>query len=71
MFRGLINPSPSLTKQYNVAIQLDPRKLADAETAGNVRNYLDKYFGEGDFAVQYDSAHAFVARLYKKWSQNS
>lgn len=71
MFRGLIKPYPASTKKYNVAIQLDPKKFSDHETARNIIRYLEGYFDDGDFAVQFDTAHNFVGSLYARWSQSS
>ncbi len=69
MFRGLINNTPSGLRNFNLAIQLVPELQNRAASAEQIRNYLEKYFGNANFTVEWDSAHGFVETLWEAWQK--
>ena len=69
MFRGLINSTPSSLRRFNLAIQLDPPQQTPAVSAKQIRKYLEKYFGDSDFTVEWNTPSGFVATLWEEWNR--
>ncbi len=69
MFRGLINATPSSLRRFNLAIQLEPHQKIPAVSAEQIRKYLEKYFVDSDFTVEWSTPHEFVATLWKEWNR--
>ena len=65
MFRGLIAATASVD-MLNLAIQFDPAKRGRGVSAGEIKEYLNKYF-QPAFTVEWDSDYEFVAKLYDAW----
>jgi hypothetical protein len=68
MFRGLINSTPSSLRVFNLAIQLDPTKQAIV-SAAQVRTYLEKYFTQTHFNVEWGTTQDFVQKLWETWNE--
>ncbi|MEM7797916.1 MAG: SIR2 family protein [Chloroflexota bacterium] len=66
LFRGLINATPSTLRLFNLAIQLDPRQQSQSVSAEQVRKYLEKYFSDSNFTVEWGNAHGFVERMWQE-----
>jgi hypothetical protein len=69
MFRGLIHSTPSSLRKFNLAIQLNPENQNQAVSADQIRDYLEKYFGDSDFTVEWNSPHGFMDTLWEAWQQ--
>ncbi len=69
MFRGLINAVPSSLRRFNLAIQLAPHQNIPIVSAKQIRKYLEKYFVNSDFTVEWNTPHGFVETLWKEWNR--
>ncbi len=69
MFRGLINATPSSLRRFNLAIQLEPHQKTPVVSARQIRKYLEKYFVDSDFTVEWNTPHGFVATLWEEWNR--
>ena len=70
MFRGLINSTPAGLRMFNLAIQLDPeRDQGQVVTAEQIRDYLEKYFDDANFVVQWDTSQDFVKNLWEAYDR--
>ncbi|MEM7119127.1 MAG: SIR2 family protein [Chloroflexota bacterium] len=67
MFRGLLAPSSSV-ERFNLAIQFDPAQRPNATSTDEIKEYLKRYFNP-IFDVEWDTTHAFVAKLYEMWDK--
>ncbi|KAA3659987.1 MAG: SIR2 family protein [Chloroflexi bacterium] len=68
-FRGLINSTPSSLRTFNLAIQLDSQRQRESASAKEVQEYLEKYFGDSNFTVEWNTTHGFVATLWEEWNR--
>lgn len=64
LFRGLINATPSSLRLFNLAIQLDPNHQDDSVSSEQIRKYLEKYFRDANFTVEWGTAHGFVEKMW-------
>ena len=66
LFRGLINANKENTysRRPSLAIQLDQ---VDTRDDARIREYLDKYFQEGNFRVVLNSTDKFISELWARW----
>jgi len=69
MFRGLINSTPSSLRRFNLSIQLEPPQETPTVSARQIRSYLEKYFGDSDFTVEWNTPEGFVATLWEEWNR--
>jgi hypothetical protein len=67
--RGIISPMTASLRPFSLAIQLDPDKSGQNNTAEPIRNYLEKYFHSVNFSVEWDTPEGFVEALRKEWHQ--
>jgi len=69
MFRGIINSTPSSLRTFNLAIQLESQRQNPVASAKEIHDYLEKYFGDSNFTVEWNTTHGFIETLWEEWNR--
>ncbi len=74
LFRGVLTSCVNITgRPLSVAIQLEPslrREIADrAQAERDAETYLETYFGELNFTVEWTDEYTFTADLLGRWER--
>jgi|GEM_PF-416771 len=73
LYRGLINTQHSrlrmLDRNYSIALQLDPEYQNGIKNKEKARQYLDDYFKDTNFRVEWSSIDRFIHILWMQWSE--
>lgn len=72
LYRGLINTQHSrlrmLDRNYSIALQLDPQYQDGIKNKEKARQYLDDYFKDTNFRVEWSSIDRFTYSLWMQWN---
>jgi hypothetical protein len=69
LFRGLIKARDASTRQYGLAIQLDPAEQREIKDEKKARHYLETYFQPEKFIVAWGRTDKFVKELCRRYDE--
>ena len=73
LYRGLINAQHGqfreLNDMYGIAIQLDPKFQTEIQAKAEARQYLNDYFKDANFRVEWSSIDRFIAMLWAEFDK--
>ncbi len=68
LLRGVIKPWETSLRPPSLAIQLRPEEQGEVENRDEAREFLNQYFKERDFDVEWARPERFIAHLWDGWN---
>ncbi len=70
MFRGVIRPHIGEDRLRSLIIQLDPNEQYHIKRVKKAREYLETYFGNVNFEIEWDQTNNFLKDLSEAWKRS-